>query len=374
MNPTGKLHSMGQRLWLDNITRELLDNGTLQNYINQYSITGLTSNPTIFDGAIASGNAYDAGIAGKSRAGKSGEKLFIELALEDLCRAADLFRPLFDTSNQLDGWVSMEISPLLANDTEGSIRAARRMYQQADRPNLFIKIPGTQAGLPAIESLIHAGVPINITLLFSCEQYLAAAQAYMRGIERRLETGLNPKVGSVASLFVSRWDVAVKDKIPASLHNKLGIAICSRVYHAWCELLDTPRWRRLADAGALPQRLLWASTGSKDPAASATLYMEALVAAGTINTVPEQTLLAFANHGILNTPMARDDGEAVSILQQFEQIGINIALLAKQLQLEGTNAFVKSWQSLLQRIADKNSALSDQGMPETSHTQKADRE
>lgn len=363
MNPTGILHSMGQRLWLDNITRELLDNGTLQNYINQYSITGLTSNPTIFDAAIASGNAYDAGIAEKSSEGKSGENLFIELALEDLCRAADLFRPQFEMSNQLDGWVSMEISPLLANDTEGSINAARRMYEQADRPNLFIKIPGTPAGLPAIESLIHAGVPINVTLLFSCEHYLAAAEAYMRGLERRMEAGLHPKVGSVASLFVSRWDVAVKDKIPGSLHNKLGIAICSRVYHAWCELQDTPRWRRLADAGALPQRLLWASTGSKDPAASATLYMEALVAEGTIVTVPEQTLLAFANHGVLNSTMAKDDGEVVSILQQFEQIDINIASLAKQLQLEGTNAFVKSWQRLLQRIADKNTALSDQRMP-----------
>jgi len=353
MKPTDKLHSLGQRLWLDNITRELLDNGILQSYINNYCITGLTSNPTIFDGAIGSGNAYDAGIEEKSRAGKSGENLFIELALEDLCRAADLFRPLFDASNQLDGWVSMEISPLLANDTEGSIRAARRMYQQADRPNLFIKIPGTPAGLPAIESLIHAGVPINITLLFSCEQYLAAAEAYMRGIERRLEDGLNPKVGSVASLFVSRWDVAVKEKAPGSLHNKLGIAISSRVYHAWCELLDTPRWRTLADAGALPQRLLWASTGSKDPAASATFYIEALVAAGTINTVPEQTLLAFANHGILNDTMLRDDDDAVSILKQYEQIGINIASLAKHLQLEGTNAFVNSWQKLLKCISDK---------------------
>jgi len=353
MKPTARLHSMGQRLWLDNITRELLDNGTLRNYIKNYSITGLTSNPAIFDAAIGSSNAYDAGIAEKSRAGKSGENLFIELALEDLRHAADLFRPQFDTSNQLDGWVSMEISPLLANDTEGSIRAARQMYQQADRPNLFVKIPGTAAGLPAIESLIHAGVPINITLLFSCEQYLAAAEAYMRGIERRLDAGLNPEVGSVASIFVSRWDVAVRDKVPGSLHNKLGIAISSRVYHAWCELLDSPRWRTLAYAGARPQRLLWASTGSKDPAASASLYIEALVAAGTINTIPEQTLLAFADHGILNNTMARDDGEAVSILKQFEQAGINIASLAEQLQLEGTNAFVKSWQKLLQCISDK---------------------
>ncbi len=367
MKPTEKLHSLGQGLWLDNITRELLESGTLRNYIDHFSITGLTSNPTIFDGAIGSGHAYDAGIAEKSKAGKSGENLFIELALEDLRRAADLFRPIFDSSDHLDGWVSMEISPLLANDTDGSIRAARQMYQQANRPNMFIKIPGTPAGIPAIESLIYAGVPINITLLFSCEQFQAAAEAYMRGIERRLDAGLCPKVGSVASVFVSRWDVAVKDKVPRSLHNKLGIAISSRVYHAWCELLNTPRWRNLAHAGALPQRLLWASTGSKDPATSATLYVEALVAAGTINTIPEQTLLAFANQGSLKGTMAIDDGEAASILEQFEQANINMASLAMQLQLDGTYAFVKSWQNLLQRIADKGTALSGGFIIEDKH-------
>ncbi len=359
MNPTRQLHDLGQSLWLDNITRELLDNGTLGRYIEELSITGLTSNPTIFDGAIGGGPAYDAGIREKARAGQSGERLFIELALEDLRRAADLFRPVFEASHHLDGWVSMEVSPLLAGDTAGSIAAARQIHQQADRPNLFVKIPGTPEGIPAIEESIAAGVPINVTLLFSREQYLAAAEAYLRGIERRLAAGRDPRVGSVASLFISRWDVAVKDTVPAELRNRLGIAIGGRTYRAYRELLASPRWRALADAGAQPQRLLWASTGTKDPDASDTLYVAALAAPDTIDTLPEKTLHAFADHGALEGPMAVDGGDAEAMLTRFAQAGVDIQALAQQLQREGAQSFVKSWQQLLQRIEDKSAALAD---------------
>jgi transaldolase len=354
------LHDLGQSLWLDNISREMLDNGTLQRYIDAFSITGLTSNPSIFDAAIGAGTAYDAGIAKKS---KAGEALFMELALEDLRRAADLFRPAFDSSHAVDsphrsdGWVSMEVSPLLAYDTKGSIEAAARIHRQADRPNLFVKIPGTPEGIPAIEASIFAGIPINVTLLFSCEQYLAAAEAYLRGIERRIEAALDPHVASVASLFVSRWDVAVKDVVPTDLRNTLGIAISGRTYRAYRELLDSTRWRKLASAGAQPQRLLWASTGTKDPDASETLYIQALAAPDTINTIPEKTLRAFAERGTLEGTMAADGGDAETQLARFAKAGIDIDALAIRLQQEGARAFVKSWQHLLQAIGDKSVAL-----------------
>jgi transaldolase len=357
MRPTRQLHDLGQSLWLDNITRALLDNGTLRRYIEDFSITGLTSNPTIFDGAIGGGDTYDTCIREKAEADKSGESLFIELALEDLRRAADLFRPVFDASHHIDGWVSMEVSPLLASDTDGSIKAAGKIHQQADRPNLFVKIPGTAEGVPAIEASIFAGVPVNITLLFSREQYLAAANAYMRGIERRIAAGLDPKVASVASLFVSRWDVAIKDKVPMELRNKLGIAISGRTYRAYRELLASPRWRTLAASGALPQRLLWASTGTKDPDASDTLYVEALAAPDTIDTMPEKTLQAFAEHGAFKGAMAMDGGDAEAMLARFAEVGIDVDALAIELQQEGAQSFVKSWQHLLQRIADKSAAL-----------------
>ncbi len=357
MKPIRQLQFLGQSLWLDNITCEMLNDGTLQRYISELSITGLTSNPTIFDMAIGSGNSYDVAIREKARNGKSGESLFIELALEDLRRAADLFVPVFGVSHHLDGWVSMEISPLLARDTTGSIKAATQIHQQADRPNLFVKIPGTPEGIPAIEELIFAGVPVNVTLLFSCEQYLAAAEAYLRGIERRVNVGLDPHVSSVASLFISRWDVAVKDKIPADLRNRLGIAIAWRTYRAYCKLLAAQHWYKLAAAGALPQRLLWASTGTKDPAASDTLYIESLAAPDTINSVPEQTLRAYADHGKYKGPMAVDNGDIDALLMRFTQAGIDIDALALQLQNQGERSFIKSWQQLLQRIDAKSAAL-----------------
>ena len=357
MNATLQLHDLGQSLWLDNISRGILDDGSLRNYIDAFSITGLTSNPTIFDEAIGGGDAYDDGIREKIGAGKSGEVLFMELALEDLRRAAGMFRPAFDATDGVDGWVSMEVSPLLAGDTAGSIEVAARIHRQGDCPNLFIKIPGTPEGIPAIEESIFAGVPINVTLLFSREQYLAAAEGYLRGIERRISAGLSPRVASVASLFVSRWDKAVSDKVPQELRNTLGIAIGQRTYRAYRELLASPRWQQLAAAGARPQRLLWASTGSKDPNASDTLYVEALAAPDTIDTIPEKTLRAFAEHGRIDRVMANDGDNAEATLARFAQAGIDIDALATQLQRDGAASFVKSWQELLQRIAEKSAAL-----------------
>ena len=357
MKATRQLHELGQSLWLDNITRTLLDDGTLARYIAEDSITGLTSNPSIFDAAIGEGDAYDAGIHAKTLAGLSGEALFTELALEDLRRAADLFQPVFDATGHVDGWVSMEVSPLLADDTAGSIEEAKRLHARARRPNLFIKIPGTRAGIPAIEEAIFAGVPINVTLLFSREQYLASANAYLTGIERRIAAGLDPKVDSAASLFVSRWDVAVKDKVGAELRNRLGIAVALRTYKAYRELLASPRWRTLEAAGARLQRLLWASTGTKDPAAPDTLYIEALAAPDTINTIPDKTLLAFADHGQVAGVMPVDGGDAEQVIDEFRRAGVDDAAVADQLQVEGAQAFDKAWRDLLDCIAAKSEAL-----------------
>jgi len=357
MNPTQQLHALGQSLWLDNITRELLTSGTLARYIKEFTVTGLTSNPSIFDHAIRNSNFYDAGIRKKAAAGKSGEALFFELALEDLTQAADLLRPVHDATNGIDGWVSLEVSPLLAHDTAGTIQAAEQLYAQAQRPNLFIKIPGNAAGIAAIEASTFAGIPVNVTLLFSREHYVAAAEAYLRGIERRLAAGLDPKVTSVASLFISRWDVSVQGKVPETLRNRLGIAIGMRTYKAYCELLATPRWRQLADAGATPQRLLWASTGTKDPGAPDTLYLEALAAPNTINTIPEKTLLAFADHGAVKHALPLDGGNAETLLAEFMQAGVNPTALAAQLQQEGEQSFAKSWNSLMACITSKCTAL-----------------
>lgn len=360
MNRTTRLHELGQSLWLDNITREMLENGTLNRYIREFSITGLTSNPTIFDAAIGSG-AYDDAIRDKTKSGKSREELFMELALEDLRRAADLFRPIFDTTDGVDGWVSMEVSPLLANDTPGSIDAAARIHRQADRPNLYVKIPGTLEGVPAIEESIFSGVPINVTLLFSREQYMAAAEAYLRGIERRIASGLDPRVSSVASLFVSRWDVAVSARVPAEFHNRLGVAVGARTYKAYRDLLASPRWRKLAAAGARPQRLLWASTGTKDSKASDTLYVEALAIPDTIDTIPEKTLRAFAEHGEIGKTIREDSDAGETTLGHFARAGIDIDALAAQLQRDGAQAFVASWKQLMRRIDDKSKALVEAG-------------
>jgi transaldolase len=357
MTATQDLNKLGQSLWLDNITRGLLDDGTLRRYIDELSVTGLTSNPTIFDEAIGGSALYDKSIQQKAKSGLSGEKLFIDLALEDLRRAADLFRPVFDRTGGLDGWVSMEVSPLLANDTKATIEAAKRIHELADRPNLYVKIPGTPEGVPAIEEAIFAGVPVNVTLLFSREQYLAIAEAYMRGLERRIAAKLDPRVSSVASLFVSRWDRAVADKVPAELVNRLGIAIAGRIYHAHCDLLKSRRWRDLAAAGAQKQRMLWASTGVKDPKAPQTLYVEALAAPDTIDTMPEKTLLTYAKEGKVGAAMAPDGVEAEKVLARFTAAGIDLDALAKQLQLEGAQSFVKSWKELMQSLIDKSKAL-----------------
>jgi transaldolase len=357
MTITQNLHDLGQSLWLDNITREILDNGTLRRYIDDLSVTGLTSNPTIFDEAIGNTAAYDAGIRQKAQSGLSGEELFVELALEDLRRAADLFRPVFDRTQGIDGWVSMEVSPLLANDTKTTIDAALRIHKQANRPNLYVKIPGTTAGARAIEEAIFAGVPVNVTLLFSREHYLSVAEAYMRGIERRIAAKLDPRINSVASLFVSRWDKAVADKVPVELRNRLGIAIAQRIYRAHCELVAGKRWRDLEAAGARKQRMLWASTGTKDPKSPPGLYVEALAAPDTIDTMPEKTLLAFAAGGKVGAVMAKDGGDAEQVIGLFAKAGIDIDALAAKLQTEGAESFVKSWTELMKRIADKSAAL-----------------
>jgi transaldolase len=359
MKATRQLHELGQSLWLDNITRTLLDDGTLARYIAEFSITGLTSNPSIFDAAIGEGDAYDAGIHAKSLAGLSGEALFTELALEDLRRAADLFRPVFESTRQLDGWVSMEVSPLLATDTAGSLAAARHIHHKAQRDNLFVKIPGTPEGVPAIEEAIFLGIPINVTLLFSCAQYEAVAEAYMRGIERRLAAGLDPKVGSVASLFISRWDVASNKQLPDELHNKLGVAVGQQTYCAYRRMLASARWQKLAAAGAMPQRLLWASTGTKDPSAPDTLYISAFAAPDTIDTMPEKTLHAFADHGQLHGVMDVDGGDAEMMLARIGEAGVDVDALALKLQQEGAESFVKSWGHLLDGIADKARQLAE---------------
>jgi len=361
MKATQLLHNLGQSLWLDNITRELIDSGTLKRYIDELSVTGLTSNPTIFDHAIKNSSSYDAAIRKKLDEGKSGEELFFELALEDLTRAADLFRPTFDRTNGVDGWVSLEVSPLLAHDTASTLAAAKSLHARAGRPNLLIKIPGTKEGLPAIEESIFAGVPINVTLLFSREHYLAAAEAFLRGIERRIDAGLQADIGSVASVFVSRWDAAVADKVPAALKNRLGIAVAKRTYKAYRELLGSPRWERIYNAGARPQRLLWASTGTKDPKASDVLYIKALAAPFTVNTMPEGTLKALADHGDLGEIMSADGGDCEAVLNQFAAAGIDIDDLGAKLQDEGAKSFVSSWNDLMEVIASKSASLATVG-------------
>ena len=357
MKATKLLHELGQSLWLDNITRDLLDTGTLQQYIDELSVTGLTSNPTIFDHAIKNSASYDKTIREKLARGESGERLFFDVALEDITRAADHFLPIFERSNGVDGWVSLEVSPLLAYDTKSTLAAAKDLHSRAGRPNLFIKIPGTTAGLPAIEECIFAGIPVNVTLLFNREHYLAAAEAFLRGIERRIEAGLNPRVGSVASVFISRWDAAVATKVPGPLRNTLGIAIAGRVYAACRAQLTSPRWQRIYNAGALPQRLLWASTGTKDPSASDILYVKALAAPFTINTMPENTLKALAGHTEIGTIIPADGGDCEEALKKFAAIGIDVDALAAQLQDEGAKSFVNSWNELMGVIASKSAAL-----------------
>ncbi len=357
MKATQLLHNLGQSIWLDNITRDLLNGGTLQRYIRELSVTGLTSNPTIFDHAIKNSTDYDAAIREKVRAGKSGEPLFFELALDDITRAAALFQPVHDQTDGVDGWVSLEVSPLLAHDTPSTLTAAKDLHARGGQRNLFIKIPGTAEGLPAIEEAIFAGIPINVTLLFSREQYLAAAEAFLRGVERRIDAGLNPNVGSVASLFISRWDAAVMDKTPASLRDQLGIAVAKRTYKAYRTLLASSRWQRVFNAGARPQRLLWASTGTKDPLASDVLYIKALAAPFTVNTMPESTLKALADHGELDAILPADGGDCEEVLAQFANAGIDVDALAAQLQDEGAKSFVKSWNELMAVIISKSAAL-----------------
>jgi transaldolase len=359
MKATQRLHEAGQSLWLDNINRALLTGGGLRRYIDEFSVTGLTSNPTIFDHALKNSRDYEAAIREKTAAGKTGEALLVEIALEDVIAAADLFRPIHEATNGVDGWASLEVSPKLAYDTASTITMAKRLHALAGRPNIFIKIPGNEAGLPAIEDAIFAGVPINVTLLFSREQYLASAHAYMRGIERRVAAGLNAHVPSVASLFVSRWDVAVAGKVPDALHDQLGIAMAKRTYKAYRDLLASDRWLRLLNAGARSQRLLWASTGTKDPNASDVYYVKALAAPHTVNTMPDKTLLAFAYEGNVGAMLEHDGGNAEEVLDRISQTGIDVDAVAADLQREGAAAFVKSWDELLISITERSDTLTN---------------
>ena len=351
------LNKLGQSLWLDNITRDLLDSGTLKRYIDQLSVTGLTSNPTIFDNAISKSDWYDKEIRRQLDGGASGEELFFKLAIQDLSRAADLFLPVYDRTGTVDGFVSLEVSPVFAYDTKKTVDQARTLHKQANKPNVFIKIPGTPEGLPAITESIFAGVPINVTLLFSTDQYIAAADAYMKGLEKRVAAGLSADVRSVASLFVSRWDVAVADKVPAELRNKLGVAVGTQAYKAYRDILESDRFQRLENVGARPQRFLFASTGTKDKNAPDTLYIDALAAPNTVNTMPEPTLLAFADHGKTAKPLPRDGGDAEATLAAFSKAGIDLTALSEQLQSDGAKSFVKSWNDLLGAIESKSKVL-----------------
>jgi len=357
MKATKQLHDLGQSLWLDNITRELLTSGTLKRYIDELSVTGLTSNPTIFEHAITRSSAYDEEIRRLVKLGHSGEALFFELAIEDLTQAADMFAPVHERTAGVDGWVSLEVSPLLAHDAKSTVAEAKALHRKAGRTNLFIKIPGTKEGAAAIEEAIFSGVPVNVTLLFSREQYLNAADAYMRGLERRLAAGLSPDVRSVASLFISRWDKATMEKVPAGLRNKLGVAIGMQAYQAYRDLLDSDRWQRLENQGARPQRLLFASTGAKDPAASDVLYISALAAPHTVNTMPEETLLAFGDHGQVSGALARDGGDAGQVLAEFSKAGFDLVKMATDLQEDGAKSFNASWQDLLNSIGLKSKSL-----------------
>ena len=360
MKPTEQLHELGQSLWLDNITRDMLADGTLRRYIDELSITGLTSNPTIFDKAISGSSTYDEHIIELQDRGLEPEQAFFELAIADLRDAARMFEPINERTDEVDGWVSLEVSPLLADDAQATIAQVAELHKRADC-NVFIKIPGTPAGREAIEESIFAGTPVNVTLLFSTEHYLGAAEAYMRGVERRIDAGLDPMVPSVASIFVSRWDVAVADQVSPELRNRLGIAVATDAYRAYRELLDSERWQRLANQGARPQRLLFASTGTKDPDASDTLYVDALAAPFTINTMPDKTLLAFADHGEATDPLPADGGDADHVLGEFESAGVDVSELAARLQREGAEAFDKSWKELLQSIEEKSRKLAAAG-------------
>lgn len=359
MQATQQIHDRGQSIWLDNITRTLLTSGTLERYINELNVTGLTSNPTIFDKAVRAGEDYDEAIQQKTRQGKSGEALFFELAVEDLRAAADLLFPVYETTGGVDGWVSLEVSPLLADNTEDTVKAVAQLHTKAQKPNMYIKIPGTPAGIPAIEESIFSGVPVNVTLLFSREQYVAAAEAYMRGLERRIANGLNPDVSSVASVFISRWDAAVKDRVPDTLRNRLGIAVAGRTYKRYRELLASERWQKLRQAGARPQRMLWGSTGRKDPQASETLYVDALVAPDTINTMPDKTLHALTRQDEIHDTLPLNGGDAEEVLAAYAQAGIDIVALSQRLQREGVQSFAKSWHSLMECIESKSASLTE---------------
>ncbi len=368
MNAPQKLHNAGQSLWLDNINRKLLTSGTLGRYISELAVTGLTSNPTIFERAIANTSDYDEALRHHAGKGRDPEQVFFELALQDIVAAADLFRPIYERTSGVDGYVSLEVSPALADDTAATVAEAKRLHGLAMRSNLFIKIPGTEAGLPAIEQTIAAGIPVNVTLLFSAEQYLAAAEAYARGVARRIKARRDPNIASVASVFISRWDVAVQDSVPNELNDQLGVAVGKQCYSAYRSFLESERWERLKEKGAQPQRLLFASTGTKNPEWSDTFYVSALAARDTVNTMPEKTLLAFADHGEVESVLRDDGGHAEHTLARFTAAGIDVPALGKELQLRGRDSFVKDFKKLLDCIDAKINRLNENQSPPQAST------
>jgi transaldolase len=356
MRPTQQLHDLGQSLWLDNISKTMLDSGQIAGYIATHSVTGLTSNPSIYDNAISTG-AYDTEIARLATGDVTSEELFFSLAIADLQRAADLFGPAHVATDGVDGWVSLEVSPRLAYDTNKTVAAAQALHDRAARDNLFIKIPGTPEGLPAIEASIASGIAVNVTLLFDVDQYLAAADAYLKGVERRIAAGLDPKVGSVASVFISRWDTAVAGSVSQELKNRLGLAVGLETYAAYVKLVGSERCAKIVAAGGQVQRLLWASTKTKDPAASDTLYVSGLASPNTVNTMPDSTLEAFYDHGVVGAALPTEGGDADETLAQFAAAGVDKATLAAKLQDEGATAFDNSWTDLLAKIDAQRTRL-----------------
>jgi transaldolase len=358
VNPARQLHEAGQSLWLDSINRAMLGSGDLARYVDQLAVTGLTSNPTILGHAMAASHDYEGSLRALLAQGVSGpQDLVYAAAFEDLGQAANLFRPAWQASGGEDGYVSVEVPPDLAYDAPATVALARHLHAMAGFPNLLVKVPGTPQGLTVLEELVDAGIGVNVTLLFSDTHYLRTAEAYMRALERRLARGEDLAVPSVASVFVSRWDKAADSLLPKPLHGRLGVAMAQKVYSSYQSLLASDRWRDLEAGGARPQRVLWASTSAKDPALPDTYYVEKLASPGTINTMPEKTLIAFADHGTVGEMLRDDYASGEETVAEVAAKGVDVDALGESLQRQGARAFSADWSALLDAIAAKASSI-----------------